>query len=84
MISWAGLLALMRREGCDYLASCASTGLADGGDNATALYQRQGATHLSLLEYRVTPRHPFILHKCELGHAPYVPPLLEGYLRRGA
>jgi putative hemolysin len=84
MMLWAGLSALMRRDGCDYLASCASISLADGGDNATALYHRLGATHLSPLEYRVTPRNPFVLHKCEPGHAPYVPPLLEGYLRAGA
>jgi putative hemolysin len=84
MMLWAGLSALMRREGCDYLASCASISLADGGYNATALYQRLGATHLSPLEYRVAPRNPLVLHKCEPGHAPYVPPLLEGYLRGGA
>jgi putative hemolysin len=84
MMLWAGLLAYMRKEGCDYLASCASISLADGGYNATALLQRLGATHLSPLEYRVVPRNPFVLHNCEPGHAPYVPPLLEAYLRGGA
>lgn len=84
MMLWAGLSALLKREGCDYLASCASISLADGGDNATALCQRLGATHLSPLEYRVTPRNPFVLHKCEPDRAPFVPPLLEGYLRGGA
>jgi putative hemolysin len=84
MMLWAGLSALMKREGCEYLASCISVSLADGGYNATALYQRLSATHLAPLEYRVAPRTPFVLHKCEPGHAPYVPPLLEGYLRGGA
>jgi putative hemolysin len=84
MMLWAGLLALMKREGCEYLAGCVSISLADGGYNATALYQRLSATHLAPLEYRVAPRTPFVLHKCEPGHAPYVPPLLEGYLRGGA
>jgi putative hemolysin len=84
LMLWAGLSALMRREGCDYLASCASISLADGGYNATALYHRLGPAHLAPPEYRVTPRHPFMLHNCEPGHAPHVPPLLEGYLRGGA
>ncbi len=84
MMLWAGLFALMKREGCEYLAGCASISLADGGYNATALYQELGAKHLAPLEYRVEPRNPFILHKCEPGHAPYMPPLLEGYLRSGA
>jgi putative hemolysin len=81
---WAGLFALMKREGCEYLAGCASISLADGGYNATALYQGLETRHLAPLEYRVEPRNPFILHKCEPGHVPFMPPLLEGYLRSGA
>lgn len=84
MTLWAGLSALLQRERCDYLASCASISLADGGYNATALYQRLSATHLAPREYRVTPRSPFVLHEYESGHPPCVPPLLEGYLRAGA
>jgi putative hemolysin len=84
MMLWAGLSALMRKEGCDYLASCASISLTDGGYNATALYRRLGETHLSPLEYRVHPRNPFILYDCELGYTPHVPPLLEAYVRGGA
>lgn len=84
MMLWAGLLALLKREGCDYLASRTSVSLADGGYNATALYQRLSETHLSPLEYRVVPHNAFVLHKCERGSVPYVPPLLEGYLRGGA
>jgi putative hemolysin len=84
MMLWAGLMALMKRDGCAYLAGCASISLADGGHNATALYQRLSTTHLAPLEYRVAPRNPFILHQCEYVSAPFVPPLLEGYLRGGA
>jgi len=84
MMLWAGLWALMKRDGCQYLAGSVSLSLADGGYNATALYQRLAQTHLAPLEYRVAPRQPFVLHQCEPGHAPYVPPLLEAYLRSGA
>lgn len=84
MTLWAGLSALMQRERYDYLASCVSISLADGGHNATALHQRLNATHLAPREYRVTPRSPFVLHECERVHPPCVPPLLEGYLRAGA
>lgn len=84
MMLWAGLSALMQREGYDYLISGASISLADGGYNATALYQRLRATHLAPREYRVAPRSPLVLHGCEGRHPPCVPPLLEGYLRAGA
>lgn len=84
MMLWAGLSTLLKREGCDYLAGCVSISLTDGGYNATALYQRLGATHLSPLEYRVAPRNPFVLQDYKRGHTPYVPSLLEGYLRGGA
>lgn len=84
MMLLAGLSALMQREGYDYLASCASISLADGGYNATALYQRLSATHLAPGEYRVTPRSPLVLHDYEGGWPPTVPPLLEAYLRGGA
>jgi putative hemolysin len=84
MMLWAGLMALMKREGCSYLTGNASISLADGGHNATALYQRLSATHLAPLEYRVAPLNPFVLHQCEAIQAPYVPPFLEAYLRGGA
>lgn len=84
MMLWAGLAALMQRERCDYLAGSVSLSLADGGYNATALYQRLAQTHLAPLEYRVTPRQPFALHKCENGRPPQLPPMLETYLRGGA
>jgi putative hemolysin len=84
MMLWAGLWALMKRDGCQYLAGSVSLSLADGGYNATALYQRLAQTHLAPLEYRVAPRQPFVLHKCEPGHPPCVPPMLEAYLRGGA
>ena len=84
MMLWAGLAALMQRDGCQYLAGTVSLSLADGGYNATALYQNLAQTHLAPLEYRVAPRQAFVLHKCEAGHAPFIPPLLEGYLRGGA
>jgi putative hemolysin len=84
MMLWAGLSALMQRVGYDYLVSSASISLADGGYNATALYQRLSTTHLAPLEYRVSPRNPLVLHDCEGRYPPCVPLLVEGYLRAGA
>lgn len=84
MLLWAGLAAYMQREGCDYLAGCASISLADGGHNATALYHALATTHLSPPEYRVTPHTPFPIHECEPAQQVQMPPLLKGYLRSGA
>lgn len=74
----------MQREGYDYLVSTASISLADGGTNASALYQRLSTNHLAPLEYRVSPRNPLVLHDDEGGYPPSVPLLVKDYLRAGA
>jgi putative hemolysin len=84
MLLWAGLAAYMKKENCEYLIGCASISLADGGQNASALYYALSAGHLAPSEYRVTPHLPFPFEHFENNHTPQVPPLIKGYLRSGA
>ena len=83
MMLWAGLIAYMRREKCDYLIGCASVSLADGGETINALCRSLGSEHVAPVEYRVTPHMAFPLHDEPVGN-PVVPPLIKGYLRSGA
>jgi putative hemolysin len=81
---WGALAAFMRRERCDYLIGCASISLADGGHNASVLYQELAQSHLAPAEYRVVPHLPFPLQEPNGMTAATVPPLLKGYLKSGA
>ena len=87
MMLWAGLASFMKREQCEYLIGCASVSLADGGNNAAALYHSIKDGNLAPAEYRVTPHLPFPIEERAFGvsgHAAQVPPLIKGYLRSGA
>jgi putative hemolysin len=84
MMLWAGLADYMRRNGCDYLAGCASISLKDGEENAASLYHSLARTHLSPAEYRVTPHLAFPTGEPEPRRQHQVPPLVKGYLRSGA
>lgn len=84
MLLWAGLVAYMRRERCDYLIGCASISLSDGGHNAAAVCHALMQTNLAPPEYRVTPHTPFPLHDRDAVDKSQVPPLLKGYMRSGA
>lgn len=84
MLLWAGLAAFMEREHCHFLIGCASISLADGGQDAAAIYNGLNATNLAPAEYHVIPRLPYPVHKCQPGVKPRIPPLIKGYLRSGA
>ena len=84
MLLWAGLAEYMRREGCDFLAGCASISVADGGHNAVAVHAALRAKYAAPLEYRVTPHLPFPIEAVEAAQKPQVPPLIKGYMRSGA
>lgn len=84
MMLWAGLAAFMKREHCQYLIGCASVSLADGGNNAAALYHSINDTNLAPSEYRVIPHLPFPVEERAPGHVAQTPPLIKGYLRSGA
>jgi putative hemolysin len=84
MLLWAALADYMHRQGCDYLAGCASISLADGGHNAVAVYQKLRDAHLAPPEYRVTPHLPFPYATIAPALSASVPALLKGYMRSGA
>jgi putative hemolysin len=86
---WSGIGAFMRARGYEYLAGCASIGMADGGRLARAVYRTVAARHLAPREYRVFPRRPLPLHSLppnplQLRDERLVPPLVKAYLRVGA
>jgi len=84
MLLWAALADYMHRQGCDYLAGCASISLADGGHNAVAVFRELRETRMSPAEYRVTPHLPFPHSRIEPAASAILPPLLKGYMRSGA
>jgi putative hemolysin len=81
---WSGIGAFVRAGGYEYLAGCASMGMADGGQLARAVYRSIGARHLAPRDYRVFPRCPLPPHPLPLRAEPLIPPLVKGYLRVGA
>lgn len=83
LLLWRGLAALLEKERCDYLIGCASVSLADGGAQAAALHAYFAMSHLSPIEYRVSPYSPFKTLAMS-DEAQRIPPLLKSYLRSGA
>lgn len=87
MLLWAGLASYMKKENCEYLIGCASISLADGGQNAAALYYELADANLAPAEYQVRPRLAFpiegIATHQQLPQV-HVPPLIRGYMRGGA
>jgi putative hemolysin len=87
MLLWSGIARYMIENKYDHLIGCASINLADGHENAVAVYRRLAKQHLAPQEYRVTPRTPFPLENFETVEpivGATVPPLLKGYTRMGA
>lgn len=82
---WAGLTRYMLTHGYEYLAGCASMGMADGGRAAASAYRGMREAHHAPVEYRVIPRRPLPLANFERVCAGAEPPaLIKGYLRAGA
>ncbi|RJF96321.1 GNAT family N-acetyltransferase [Noviherbaspirillum saxi] len=85
MLLWAGLAGYLRRHHCDYLIGCASISLADGGANASVVYQQLATSqHIAPAEYRATPHLRLPLQQCDADAPRAIPPLLKAYLRSGA
>lgn len=82
---WSALGQYMVRRQFETMVGCASVGLADGGDFASALWHTVRASHLAAPCYQVQPRTPLALRPAA---APVplraMPPLIKGYLRGGA
>jgi len=91
---WAGIARYLHLHGLSWLGGCASVSLAEGAENAAAVWQSVAARHMAPPAMRVTPRHPWLAEPgiSELvagaaagtGVRPAIPPLLRGYLRLGA
>lgn len=86
-LMWTGIARYLHLHGHRWLAGCASVPLADGGQQAAAVWQVAREHHLSPPRLRVRPHVPY---QFPAEQAPAsasrssVPPLLRGYLRLGA
>lgn len=86
---WGALGEFMLRHRLDTMIGCASIGMADGGQQARALWQQLRATHLVAPQWEVRPHAALPL--ADLAHADdsssaavETPALIKGYLRCGA
>ena len=98
MLLWSGLTRFMLENNYEYVIGCASIPLADGHDNAIAVYEQVASTSLAPAEYRVFPKNPYPLPALGMSHAlapdqnsrvipisrARVPALIKGYCRLGA
>lgn len=71
-------------HGYEYLMSCASITLADGGTNAANIYVQILNTHLCPLHWRAFPLHPFPVHAQTSIDFPVRPSLMSEAMRRGS
>jgi putative hemolysin len=81
---WSGLAEYMVTRGHDYLIGCASISMADGGHNASNIYQQLSENYQAPAEYRVFPKHGLPFEHLANGQKAVIPPLVKGYLRAGA
>lgn len=84
MALWSGLAEYMKKNGYEVMIGCASVPMGDGGHYAASLAKKINASHLSPLEYRVTPKLPLPIHELDQDLDVEPPALLKGYLRVGA
>ncbi|WP_120318221.1 GNAT family N-acetyltransferase [Catellatospora citrea] len=84
-LMWAGIAKYLDRMGHRWLSGCASVPLADGGVQASQVWDLASRKHLSPPQLRVQPRNPWqplpVERPATIAAAP---PLLRGYLRLGA
>jgi putative hemolysin len=81
---WAGMAAYMQKNNYEYLIGCASISMADGGHNASNIYNRIKAEGLSPAEWRVFPSCALPYAALQNNACELLPPLVKGYLRLGA
>lgn len=88
LMLWSALGRYMARYHFETMVGCASIGLSDGGDFASAVWHALQSDHLAEIKWRVTPRTPLVLTAAGAARAPVplraMPPLIKGYLRGGA
>jgi putative hemolysin len=81
---WAGIARYMVDRGHEWLAGCCSVPLADGGNLASATWEKVRAKYLAPQEYRVRPLLPWVPGDAGTVANTELPALLRGYLRLGA
>lgn len=85
---WTALGRYMVQREFETMVGCASVGLADGGDFASALWYTLRESHLSAPQWRVRPRCALDMRQPCTARVPVqlraMPPLIKGYLRGGA
>ncbi len=90
MLLWSGLSRFMIENDYEYVIGCASIPLADGHENAIAVYREMAESYLAPSEYRVFPRHPYPIptlsdnNQVRSLQAARIPALIKGYTRLGA
>lgn len=86
MLLWSALGRYIVESRYDFVIGCASISLADGDDNALAVFNELAAKHLSPSEFRVFPRIAYLPARPPVISQlpPKVPPLIKGYTRMGA
>jgi putative hemolysin len=90
MLLWSGLARYMIENNYEFVIGCASIPLADGHENAIAVYHEVAKHHLAPAEYRVFPKHPYPVADNSTQsnlvnlRAPRIPALIKGYTRLGA
>ena len=81
---WAGIGRYLLLTANRWLVGCASVSLADGGPTAAGVWHRALDRHLAPVDYRVTPKQPWLPPTAPPSTTGQLPPLLRGYLRLGA
>ncbi|GHJ50103.1 hypothetical protein Cs7R123_74450 [Catellatospora sp. TT07R-123] len=84
-LMWAGIAKYLDRMGFRWLSGCASVSLADGGAQASQVWDYVSRKHLAPPQLRVRPLLPWTPQAVEKpATAAAAPSLLRGYLRLGA
>lgn len=88
LVLWSALGRYMVRREFETMVGCASVGLVDGGDFASALWATLRTSHLAAPQWQVTPHTPLATRAASTVSVPVplraMPPLIKGYLRGGA
>lgn len=88
MALWSALGRFMAQHRFETMVGCASVGLTDGGQFASALWNTFEHSYLAEPQWRVSPHMPLALAAPDALQTPVslraMPPLIKGYLRGGA
>jgi len=81
---WQGLTVFITQHNYRYLFGCASIGLEDGGDQASAILDKIERRYMAPEAIHVTPRRPYPVQRPPAEVAMRMPPLLKAYVSLGA